>query len=268
MSAGISASGRAELTAVLGESRRFVTPAGVASALDLESPVAAKKLARWAEQGWVRRVRRGLYIGVPVDAADPFRWSEDPLAVATEVWHPCYFSGWTAARHWGLTEQVFRTTVVRTPNRVRAAREQLLDHDYLVSHVPTEAMTWGLRSHWLSDVKVQVADPARCVVEMLDRPALGGGIRHVAEVLASYLDEHTPADLVQAGDRWGNMAVFKRLGYLAESLDLGDHDLVDACKARLSQGVALLDPDVPRAGHRVMQWGLLLNVAVVREGAS
>jgi hypothetical protein len=52
--------------------------------------------------------------------------------VAAEVWNPCYFTGWTAAQHWALTEQVFRTTVLKTSERVRAATARLLDQDYLV----------------------------------------------------------------------------------------------------------------------------------------
>src|SRR5680860_915636 len=106
---GISASGRSELALVLSGGRRFVTPGQVSSLLDIEADGAAKKLARWAAQGWLRRVRRGLYIGVPVEAAHPALWSEDPLVVAAEVW-PCYFTGWTTANEWALSDQVFRTT--------------------------------------------------------------------------------------------------------------------------------------------------------------
>src|SRR2546426_8162519 len=103
--AGIGATGRAELTRVLRSGRRFVTPADVAEALDVDAEAAAKKLSRWAADGWLRRARRGLYIPVPVDASNPAAWSEDALIVATAIWSPCYFTGWTAANHWALTEQ-------------------------------------------------------------------------------------------------------------------------------------------------------------------
>src|ERR1700678_1536301 len=73
-------------------------------------------------------------------------WSEDALVVAAEVWNPCYFTGWTAAQHWALTEQVFRTTVLKTSERVRAATVRLLDHDYLVGHIEPESLSWGLQA--------------------------------------------------------------------------------------------------------------------------
>ena len=44
-----------------------------------------KRLSRQAREGWVRKVRRGLYIGVPVDASNPAAWSEDALIVAARV---------------------------------------------------------------------------------------------------------------------------------------------------------------------------------------
>ena len=172
---GISGAGRAELTAVAGR-RRFVTPDDVAAELEVDPSVAAKKLAHWADSGWLRRVRRGLYIPVPVDAERPSGWAADPLVVATEVWGPCYFTGWTAASHWSLTEQVFRTIVLKTSRRVRAAESRLLDHDYLVSHVSGESMSWGIESLWREEIRVRFADPARTVVDVLDAPRLGGGI--------------------------------------------------------------------------------------------
>src|ERR1700736_3824010 len=118
-SAGISALGRGELATVVNAAGRFVTPDDVVTGLGVDDRrVAAQKLARWAREGWLRRVRRGLYIPVPVDARAPQAWADAGMAVAAEVWSPCYFTGWTAANHWGLSEQVFRTIVLKSARRV------------------------------------------------------------------------------------------------------------------------------------------------------
>jgi predicted transcriptional regulator of viral defense system len=253
---------------VLAHAGRFITPATTAEALGIDADEAVKKLARWAEQGWVRRVRRGLYIGVPVDAASPRAWSEDALVVATQVWSPCYFTGWTAAHHWGLTEQVFNTTVLKTAGRVRSTSVRLLDHDYEVRHVDAGTLGWGLRTEWRAEVRLRFADPARTLVEILDSPKLGGGIRHASEVLTTYLNDYNPMDLVDSAERLGNRAVFKRLGYLLEVLELDHPELAAACERNVSAGIALLDPDSPVSGRRVMRWRLRVNVTVVPEGAS
>lgn len=257
---GISPNGRAEIAALTGRGRRLVWVGEAAERLGVDELAAAKKLARWATQGWLRRVRRGLYIPVPIDAEDPYTWSEDPLVLADAVWAPCYFSGWTAASHWQLTEQLFRTTVVRTTARVRSAKERLLDHEYLLSHVDPALLHWGLKRVWRDDRRVLMADPARTIVDALDTPALGGGIRHCAELVASYLDDHGWELLVEYGDRRGNRTVFKRLGYVVEATGLGHEALVDACRERVSAGITLLDPSARDRGHRLGRWGLRLNV--------
>jgi predicted transcriptional regulator of viral defense system len=266
--AGISGRGRGELARVLATGRRFVTPADVAAELGVDAGTAAKRLARWAEQGWVRRVRRGLYIDVPVQATNPATWGEDPLLVAAQVWPGCYFTGWTAASHWALSEQVFRTTVLKTSQRVRAASVRLLDHDYLLAHVAEPALGWGLSTQWQDGVRLRFADPARTVIDSLDTPRLAGGIRHAGDILTAYLAEHDPGALIAHGDRWGNRAVFKRLGFLVETLALEAPGLVAACQERLSTGISWLDPDGPDRGRRVMRWRLHANVTVVGEGAS
>lgn len=260
--AGISRQGRAELAAVLGSGKRFVTPGDVAGALGVDSDAAAARLSRWAREGWLRRVRRGLYIGVPADVGDPGAWSEDALVVAAAVWSPCYFTGWTAANHWALSEQVFRTTVLKTAGRVRASHARLLDHDYLLVHASAEAMHWGIRSEWRAETRLRFADPARTVIDILGNPELGGGIRHAAEITNAYLDEHEPGTLIDYGDRSGNRAIFKRLGYLTEALGLDLPRLTEACTERVSAGISALEPGGPPGGRRNMRWGLRVNVTI------
>jgi predicted transcriptional regulator of viral defense system len=190
------------------------------------------------------------------------------MVVANEVWNPCYFTGWTAASHWSLTEQVFRTTVLKTAQRVRSSRERLLDSEYLLSHVGGDELEWGLESVWHEEVRLKIADPARTVVDILDEPRLAGGIRHAAEILDTYLDEHDPLSLVGYGDRLGNRTVFKRLGYLVEALGREELELLAECHDRLSAGIAQLDPDAPPDGPRVPAWSLRANVRVGRRAPS
>ena len=267
MRAGISAAGRGDLAALVGRGRRLISVDDAMKALNAGHREVTQKLARWAEMGWLRRVRRGLYIPVPVEAENPEAWSDDALYLADAVWTPCYFTGWTTANHWGLTEQVFRTTVVKTAARVRASHQTLLDHDYLVAHVPAETI-WGTVALWRHDRRLQMADPARTVIDILDQPALAGGIRHAGEILTAYLDGKDERDLIAYGDRLGNNAVFKRLGYLTGALRLGRPTLEGECRKRVSAGLALLDPGGPRSGKAVTVWGLRVNVHIEPAGAS
>jgi predicted transcriptional regulator of viral defense system len=244
---------------------RFVTPTDAAEALGVDAGTAAKKLSRWAAEGWLRRARRGLYIPVPVDVTNPAAWSEDALIVAAAVWSPCYFTGWTAANHWALTDQVFRTTVLKSVKRIRASSARVLDHDYLVTHTSSAAMEWGMKTEWRGEMKLRIADPARTVIDILDSPRIAGGIRHGAEILAAYLDDHDPETLIAHGDRLGNGAVFKRLGYVAEILAPENTSLISECRTRISSGISSLDPDGPDGGERVPRWALRVNVQLAEQ---
>jgi predicted transcriptional regulator of viral defense system len=228
---------------------------------------AARKLARWCRQGWLRRARRGLYVPVPVEAENPSTWSQDPLLLGNAVWSPCYFTGWTSASHWGMTEQVFRTTVVRTVRRVRTSEQALLDQEYLVGHVGADGI-WGVVPLWREGQRLQLADAARTIVDVLDDPRLAGGIRTAAEFVAAYLAESDAANLIETADRLGNGAVFKRLGFIASALGLGKPGLVDECRSRVRAGISLLDPSAAPGGDRVGEWGLRVNVRIRRESPS
>jgi predicted transcriptional regulator of viral defense system len=259
---GLSAAGRRELAVLFSGGERTTTVESAAGALGISRQDAAKRLAAWASRGWLRRLRRGLYLAVPVDAQDPGAWSEDSWYLADLVWNPCYVTGWSSANHWSLTDQVFRSTVVATTQRVRRVEQELAANAYLVHHVGPERLEWGLRAEWRHDRRVLVADPARTVAEMLDVPTLGGGIRHVAEILDTYLMDGEPSALVDSVERLGNGAAFKRLGYLAERLGADHSELVRACERHITSGVSRLDPALPATGRRSPKWGLLLNAEV------
>lgn len=238
------------------------------SALGIDRHDAAVRLNRWARQGWLRRVRRGLYIPVPIDAEDPSSWTEDPFVLADEVWAPCYMTGWSSANHWGLTEQVFQTTVVKTAKRVRKAEQTLLDHRFLVAHVASDKLDWGTRRVWRDDRAVMFADPARTVVDMFDAPAIGGGIRHCAEVLDAFFDEGNVDELIGYAERNGNRAVFKRMGYVASLLRPDHTNFTEACAARMSRGTSQLDPGLPDTGRWSRAWGLRINAQLESGGHS
>jgi len=105
---------------------------------------------------------------------------------------------------------------------------------------------FGLKTLWRGSVKVSISDPARTLVDMIATPELGGGIDHVVDSLNAYLQTKT-ADrdlLVRYAGEFNNGVIFKRLGYLAETR-LHDDKLASACRSRLTQGYARLDPALP-----------------------
>src|SRR5215831_10401610 len=102
---GISGENRLLLERLHRELPAAFDVAGAAVALDLDVERTRPLLAYLARRGWLSRVRRGLYVAVPLDARRPGEWVEDPWVVAERIFSPCYVGGWSACQHWDLTEQ-------------------------------------------------------------------------------------------------------------------------------------------------------------------
>ena len=233
-----------------------------ASVLDLDIKRTRRLLAALADNGWLARVRRGWYIGVPIDASAPGQWREDPWVVATTLFSPGYIGGWSAVEHWGLTDQIFHVIYVVAGRKVAPTRQSIQGTDFLIRTVP-ERTLFGTRRVWRQSVPVNVSDPHRTVIDILDVPASAGGALHAAEVLQAYFEsEHVDqAKLLEYGDRLGRGTVFKRLGYLAERIVLADADFLEACRSRVTKGVSRLDPGGPAKGPIVAKWNIRVNTS-------
>lgn len=239
------------------------TPADAAAAAGVDHARAARLLRHLASQGWVARLQRGLYTTVPLEAEDPEGWGADPWAVAATALAPSYIGGWTALHHWDLTDQIFSTTVVITSRPVARRQRTIGTARLELRHRPESAL-FGTRRVWRDGVPVPVSDRERTLVDCLDDPSVGGGLRHITEALIAYAESDGVAwePLVEYGDRLGNRTVFKRLGYIAETLELADEEIVDACLARVSAGTGRLDPALPDKGPTTSRWGLRLNTQI------
>jgi predicted transcriptional regulator of viral defense system len=239
------------------------TVAEAAALLSLDRAQVRRLLVYLAARGWLARIRRGLYTTVPLGATAPSEWREDPWVVAAHSFAPCYLGGWSAAEHWGLTEQIFREIVVVTSTPVRE-RTMTLQGTVFQLKFRREALQFGTRPVWRGQTRVLVSDPSRTLVDVLDDPSLGGGIRHVAEMLGNNFDsEHREDDrLLDYAERLGNRTVFKRLGFLIETLSLPAPQLAQASHDRQSSGLTTLDPTVAQPGRIVKRWNLRVNVAL------
>jgi predicted transcriptional regulator of viral defense system len=113
---------------------------------------------------------------------------------------------------------------------------------FMLRTVQGKAM-FGLKPVWHGQVKVSVSDSSRTILDILNDPSLGGGVRSAVDFLANYLksDNRDLDLLIDYADRLGNGAVFKRMGFLLERLVPEEQEVIEACRARMTQGNASLD---------------------------
>lgn len=264
---GIEAETRERLEAL---HRNIIGPFGAVEAgrvLGMDLVRSRRLLAHLAAKGWLVRVMRGLYAAVPLGAVEPADWREDTWVVAVRSFAPCYIAGWTACEHWGLTDQIFRDIAIVTAQPVRKSLVVVQDTAFRLTHRSKDSL-FGTRVVWRERIKVPVSDPSKTVVDILDEPELGAGIRHVADVLETYFTGEHRDDrlLLDYAERTGNRTVYKRLGYLIETLAIEVPDIVECCRSSASTGLTFLDPTVRRAGRISKRWSLRVNVEIRRRG--
>jgi predicted transcriptional regulator of viral defense system len=262
---GISATSREQLSRLLRDSPSVLTAGDAASTLGMTHTAAARRLTAWSRAGWLARVRRGAYVPVPIESASADIALEDPWSVATAMFSPCYIGGWSAAEHWGLTEQIFGSLCVMTTKRPRNRKPVLRKARFDLHTVPKTNFI-GLKTVWRAGTRVQVSDPARTLIDMLADPALAGGIRHLVEMLGSLLRDQ-PKAATNLGVYAGKLAigsVFKRLGFLLHRDHPDQSALIELCRQNLSAGYAKLDPALP-ADRLATAWRVWVPATEARE---
>ena len=264
-----SSKSRERLGKLLREGGEVLTIEQATRILGTDNDDTAKTLARWCVQGWLSRVKRGVYVPVPVEAASTDRAMEDAWILVPELFGPAYIGGWSAAEHWDLTEQIFRDICVFSARPVSKRHTVVRNIPFVVTHAPAE-LHFGTKAIWKKETKLLISDPTKTIVDMLSHPWTGGGIQHVTDCLKEFLKStHFDTDrLFDYAGKLGNGAVFKRLGFLAEQTVGKSHPLTVACKSRLTKGNAQLDPSI-KGDRLITRWRLFVPATLSNdEGAA
>lgn len=253
---GIGKLDRERITAILRGTQHTVNIGEAANILGISKGKTAKLLAYWASKGWFSRIKRGIYIPIPLESTTTDVALEDPWIIAEKLYSPCYIGGWSAAEYWDLTEQIFRTVAVFTVQKPRDHSPDVSGTKFLLRTIPERAL-YGLQTLWRGQVKVLISDPTRTILDFLIEPKIGGGLRSTTDMLTNYLkSEHKNLNLlIDYAQRCNNGAVFKRLGFFLEQYAPEELEVIEDCKKRLTAGKVKLDPSL-QADQLITRWRL------------
>jgi len=242
----------------------LLTVRRAAEVLGVSTHEAAVRLGRLERGGWLARAQRGLYMVLPLETIPGIAAiAEDSWVLARELFGPCYIGGWTAAEHWGLTEQLFRSTfVVSAAPRRRQTESRLLTEFHIV-RVHSDRMK-GTVLAWRGEQRVAISNRERTIVDALIHPSWVGGVRHLAELFTTYREskEFDSNRLIARAQEHASGAAFKRLGFLAEQLWPREKAIIDLAYQHRTTGIIRLDPAVKSRGKMKKRWGLWVNVTI------
>lgn len=260
---GLGTRERRLLSALLASEQPTISAEDVVRHLGVSRTQANLMLSRLAKKGWLQRLKRGVYSPVPISSRTNTPIPEDPFGVASALFAPCYISGWSAAEHWNLTEQVSNTVVVLTSRRLRSTNHVVARLRFRTKYISEESL-FGTTKVWYGTVPAEIADPDRTLVDILSWPDLGGGGRQTMDIVQAYWNSEyaNPDRLLEYAERLCNGALFKRLGFTTELFSLPDDDWLTRCRQGMTKGVALLDPSGPNRGTIVSRWRVRRNISI------
>lgn len=254
--AGLGKKERAQLGTLLKARTPAITPESAAKVLEIEQARAAQLLARWSKKGWLSRVKRGVYLPVPLQSDTTEVMADEPWVLAKSLFSPCYIGGWSAAEHWDFTEQIFSSAMVFTSKKVEARELNLKGARFTLKTIKPERI-FGLKTIWIQNQKVDISDPSRTIVDAFNDPATVGGIRMCIDMLKRYMkSEHKNLNLVfDYALKINNTATFKRIGFIFSLEFPAEGKFIEKARRALKSGYSQLDPAVP-GKTLVTEWGL------------
>jgi predicted transcriptional regulator of viral defense system len=229
-------------------------------------------LSRLTQKRWLLRLERGKYLILPLAAGMEGAYTAHEFVLASRLVQPYAIAYWSALHFHGFTEQIPQTVTVLSPLRRRDVAVEELGFRCHFVYTAAERF-FGATTAIVDDQPVVITDPARTILDCLDRPDLCGGIIEAAKGMYGYVrrSDASPQRLTEYASRLGNQAVLKRLGYLASLFDLamefpgaGWSDVLNNWAAHLSAGFVRLDPRLPAEGPYDRRWRLRLNVSETR----
>jgi predicted transcriptional regulator of viral defense system len=222
---------------------------------------AAQFLDRLQKKGWIRRIKGGRFAVVPLSSGDSRNVQLHEFVIAMTLVQPAAIAYLSAMNHHGLTEQLPRTVFVATDHPIARRSVQTLGQSFKIVCV-SHKKYFGLTKEWIDEQPVVITDREKTIIDGLDLPENVGGLGLVATALRQSWNEFDEGRLCDYARKIGNSAVAKRLGFLMETLALGDAEALLPI-AKRGSGYSRLDPTLPATGKYSRRWGLLINAEVV-----
>lgn len=250
--------------AALRAGRRTLDRDGVAVMLGIAPDYATILLGRLMRKGAVERVGQGLYAVVPPEVLFERRTrGVDPPAVlhalmARHGLADAYYVAYQSAAHLhGAAHQVPVATYVAVTRQLRSVDVGVAAIRFV--RILPRAL-FGIEQRRYQAEPLRVSDRERTALDLVDRPALGGGIEEVARTVRALLEGGDVERLVEYARRLGRRATAQRLGYLLDALEVDWPGATqEQLRATRGRATVLLEPGGRRTGELAGRWGVRVN---------
>lgn len=262
---GIGSVYRRKLSKAAESSKGSLTPEHVCKSLNITRQEAGRLLSRWHKAGWLRKIKRGFYILIPVESSPDELSIENPWIIVSKLFEPGYIGGFSAIKHWDLSEQIFETITYFTTKNIKDRNPKYSGLKLQLKSIDKSKL-FGTKTLWIESTKIQVSDPSKTLVDLLDDPSLVGGMRVVFDFFKTYFEsEYKNMDLIiEYTLKMKNKTIFKRLGFLLELLSFSDEKVLNKIKINISKGYSNFDPAI-KSVRIIKKWNLKIPNSWIAE---
>jgi predicted transcriptional regulator of viral defense system len=238
--------------------KRAVTLQDIRRAL---GEAAAKKIAHsLVSKHALERVARGIYLVRPFRTL--LRPSTSSSAVLVSVFldgEPHYLGGLWALTWHGLTEQQHASIIdAFVTRRHKTAPPSLAKVRFHI--ISPAAVESGIQTIAIEQVRAQVSDPERTLLDLLDYPRLAGSISQALKLVERSLARVDAQKLVGYALGGSSTSTCQRLGVLLERRGISARRVASLhSKARSRNSLLSMSPGSPRKGPMNARWNVIEN---------
>ncbi|MBM3187868.1 MAG: hypothetical protein FJZ90_04000 [Chloroflexi bacterium] len=221
-----------------------------------DAPYAANILYRLAAKGWLRRIERGKYRLIPLEAGTEVQWAEHEFRIASTLVTPYYLAYATALAYYGYTERALNPIWIATTR----PRKSLTLDGITYRFVGLNAHKFfGYTTIRVMETPIVMSEREKALADGFDHPECCGGVIEAAKGLWYGRDEIDLDRLIAYSRCLGNRSAMKRLGFWLELLGTANGDRLQSLAVG-DRNYPLLDPTGPRGGHKNTRWRLIVNI--------
>ncbi|MCI0695288.1 hypothetical protein L0337_25180 [candidate division KSB1 bacterium] len=222
-------------------------------------------LSRLANKGWIRRLRRSTYMIVPFEAGIQQTWAEDSFKLAHKLFSPCYVAYRSALSYWQLTEQIPSVTTIAVLKQRKLPQSPAVRRQFRLVRL-TPYKFFGFVAIWRDNLKVNISDIEKTILDCLEKPQYAGGIDQAIQAFSQARQGRLDLDKLDTYlQKFRNNTLLKRTGFLLDFWGALDNERKKAWQARLNTNIGILDSLGSSEGSISSEWRIRINMDIEKE---
>ncbi|MFQ6071158.1 MAG: hypothetical protein ACE5KT_00440 [Methanosarcinales archaeon] len=213
--------------------------------------VAKNTVYKLIKQGYVRRIKKGLYYSIPLEFFGR-NYIPDRFVIGSALTQPYFFSHHSSLELHGVAYSSFNTVFISTPNPFKT-----FEYQGIIYRCVYVKECFGITKIIRSNQTVYVSDKERTILEAIEKLDYVGGIEEMIKSIDMFPFINYDR-LYEYLLKFNKKALFHKTGYVLsifkEKWNLPE-DFFEKLKTNLSKRVYYLDK---KNGKFVKEWNLMV----------